>query len=309
MESDRYTRALPNGNSYIDGAAFFNLIFSKVDPSTVVGVANLKMQIEKADLASFAHNVADMIQHFKRIKGKIEAAGDRNYDEYCRLIWDALSTTQNKQFLMLTTLSKTQHDEGTFVQTFNQICLQAINRYNNLVACNKWAQDLQEGGEIVRALRATVQLLENKVASLGTQKGVIAALTAKKGDPVNGPAAPVCELPAQRTKQKDGRDTMSIFDQNRWKFEEKGPQLVHRKKTHFKCTKCGDRYGMAHMYVLHPEKDHKDLPQKRIITNNGGSNTSKKPNLTVNEDLKVAMLACSSEADVQALIEQFQEKE
>ena len=66
---------------------------------------------------------------------------------------------------------------------------------------------------------------------------------------------------------------------------------------------------MAHMYVLHPEKDHKDLPQKRIITNNGGSNTSKKANLTVNEDLKVAMLACSSEADVQALIEQFQEKE
>ena len=102
---------------------------------------------------------------------------------------------------------------------------------------------------------------------------------------------------------------MTIFDQNRWKFEEKGPQLVHRKKTHFKCTKCGDRYGMAHMYVLHPEKDHKDLPQKRISTNNGGSNTSKKPNLTVNEDLKVAMLACSSEADVQALIEQFQEKE
>ena len=65
---------------------------------------------------------------------------------------------------------------------------------------------------------------------------------------------------------------------------------------------------MAHMYVLHPEKDHKDLPQKRISAN-GSSNTSKKPNLTVNEDLKVVMLACSSEADVQALIEQFQEKE
>ena len=107
MELGTYSRAVANGDSYIDGAAFFNVIFSKVDPSTVVGVANLKLLIEKADLASFAHNVSDLVQHFKRIKGKIEAAGDRNYNEYCRLIWDALGTTQNKQFLMLTTLSKT----------------------------------------------------------------------------------------------------------------------------------------------------------------------------------------------------------
>ena len=68
----------------------------------------------------------------------------------------------------------------------------------------------------------------------------------------------------------------------------------------------GTAWHICMCFIL--KKDHKDIPQKRAATP-GSSNTAKKPNLTVNEDLKVAMLACSSEADVQALIEQFQEKE
>ena len=64
---------------------------------------------------------------------------------------------------------------------------------------------------------------------------------------------------------------------------------------------------MGHMYVLHQEADHKDLPQKRAVASLGGG--PQKTRLTVNEDLKVAMLACTTSEDVQALIDQFQAKE
>ena len=67
---------------------------------------------------------------------------------------------------------------------------------------------------------------------------------------------------------------------------------------------------MKHMYVLHEEAEHEDLPPKRTGTNpKSNYGGSKKSKLTVNEDLKVAMLACTTEEDVQALIEQFQAKE
>ena len=64
---------------------------------------------------------------------------------------------------------------------------------------------------------------------------------------------------------------------------------------------------MDFMYVLHPESEHKDLPQKRPAMSS--DKAPKKNKLTVNEDLKVAMMACSTEDDVQALIDQFQAKE
>ena len=56
---------------------------------------------------------------------------------------------------------------------------------------------------------------------------------------------------------------------------------------------------------VHHKDDHKDLPQKRPIPGGDGrapnGRAPKKSHLTVNEDLKVAMMTASTEADVQAL--------
>ena len=292
----------PNGNVYDDGTSLLGVIFSKVDPSTVVGVSNLKGLIEKADLAAFNHIVPDMLVFFKRTKMKIEAAGDRNYKEYGRLLFDALMTSQNKAFLNLTTISNAAHEEGKQVLTFAEIAMDATNRYNTLLSRGRWVQDLQDGGEMVQALKAEVTVLKEKMKNLKAPQGAT-ALKAET-EKVTGP--PVT-LPTPRTEQKDGRKTLSIYDESRWKFAESGTTKQFKGKTHHKCTKCGDRYGMGHMYVLHKEVDHKDLPQKRAGATRG--NDSKKSKLTVNEDLKVAMLACTTSDDVDALIAQFQAKE
>ena len=53
LEAATYQMTAPNGNIYDDGTAMLSVIFSKVDPSTVVGVSNLKGLIEKADLEIF----------------------------------------------------------------------------------------------------------------------------------------------------------------------------------------------------------------------------------------------------------------
>ena len=160
-------------------------------------------------------------------------------------------------------------------------------------------QDLQDGGEVVQPLKAEVTNLKSLVKNLKAPQGATAlkAETEKAADP------PIT-LPAPRKEQKDGRKCLQIYDESRWKFEEKGPTIQFKGKTHYKCSRCGDRYGMGHMYVLHQEADHKDLPQKRAVASLGGG--PQKTRLTVNEDLKVAMLACTTSEDVQALIDQFQ---
>ena len=70
LEAAIYQRTAPNGNVYDDGTAMLGIIFSKVDPSTVVGVSNLKELIERADLASFNHDVPAMLMFFKQTKAK-----------------------------------------------------------------------------------------------------------------------------------------------------------------------------------------------------------------------------------------------
>ena len=138
LEAATYQMTAPNGNVYDDGTAMLSVIFSKVDPSTVVRVSNLKDLIEKADLASFNHVVPDLLMFFKRTKNKIEAAGDRNYKEYPRLLFDALMTSQNKAFLNLTTISNAAHEEVKQVLTFTEISLDATNRYNTLLSRGRW---------------------------------------------------------------------------------------------------------------------------------------------------------------------------
>ena len=302
LEAETYQMTAPNGNVYDDGTALLGVIFAKVDPSTVVGVSNLKGLIEKADLADFNHSVPDMLTFFKRTKIKIESAGDRDYKEYQRLLYDALLTTQNKAFHNLTTISNAAHEEGKQVLTFAEIAMEANHRFNTLNSRGKWVQNLQDGGEIVQALKAEVTVLKERMKTLKAPQGA----TALKAE-TEKVAVPYVTLPTPRTEQKDGRKTLSIYDESRWKFAESGATKQFKGKTHHKCTRCGDRYGMGHMYVLHKEEDHKDLLQKRAGTSRGGDN--KKSKLTVNEDLKVAMLACTTSDEVDALIAQFQAKE
>ena len=87
-----------------------------------------------------------------------------------------------------------------------------------------------------------------------------------------------------------------------WCFEGHGDKKTIEKngKTYHACTKCGDRYGKTAMWVLH--EVHKDIAPPR--KNDGEAPTS----LRVNQDLKTAMMAATTQEDVESLLEQFNVK-
>ena len=113
---------------YSDGLCLLEIIFSKLNPPTAIGTDTLKKQLEKADIASFDHDVVQLCEFFETTKRAIEKGGDRIYAEYRRLLFDSLETARCDEFVMLTKLDRDKfHQEHTGF-SFDEIIATATKR-------------------------------------------------------------------------------------------------------------------------------------------------------------------------------------
>ena len=75
----------------------FYLIFERINPSTRIGVSNLKDEIEKATLAKFDNNVKDLLDYmssnYSIVIDKVEI-----HEDYVRHIFRALLSGPNSNF-------------------------------------------------------------------------------------------------------------------------------------------------------------------------------------------------------------------
>ena len=265
---------------YCDGLCLLEIIFSKLSPSTAIGTDTYKKQLEKADIATFNNDVTLLCDFFSKTKRAIEKAGDRKYKEYRRLLFDSLETANCDEFVMLTKLDRDKFHQGLPGFNFGEIIATATKRYNDLLATNKFHIKTAINNEVV-ALNASLLEVKKELSSLRDKN----TSNDNKGPRNNK---------RRRIKQvQTGRE---------WCFEGHGDKKTIEKngKTYHACKKCGERYGKDAMWVLH--EVHQDIAPPR-------NNVERPTGLRVNQDLKTAMMAATTQEDVESLLAQFNVKD
>ena len=245
-------------------------IQQKVKPTTKVSSSNLKAGMEKADLPSFNFDFAKLLSFFLKTKKSIRFdIGDRHYDEYVRLFFQSLEAAPNADFKLLVNTERNAW-EGGVDTTLERLGATLLRKYNNLTATGQWNS---RKAETKNPLEAKVVALEATVARLN--KGKTAPSTSTKNSEQNN------------------------FS---WRFsnEENSKTLVRDGKTWFWCTKCENRKtGKPGMWTKHKEEEHTGKPAGKKTS------TAAPSTLRVNKDLKVAMASAKTEAEVEAVMTQF----
>ena len=94
LEKTYFEWAGANGDQNWDGLVMLWLIFKKINPTTQVGISNLKVAIEKATLQKISNNVVAMLDRMQKNLEDIKDLGSTN-DDYLRHMCRGLMTSTN----------------------------------------------------------------------------------------------------------------------------------------------------------------------------------------------------------------------
>ena len=144
------------GTVHLDGPTMLYILLSLVNPTTRVGVSELKKLIMKATLPAFKHNVIDMLDDMASNYSRILELGG-THEDYLMNIFDALLTTTNIVFEHFIQSEKNKWEIGDEYTADNLIEL-ATTKYNNLITDHKW--------NITEAKDAKIMALTTKIAEL-----------------------------------------------------------------------------------------------------------------------------------------------
>ena len=193
------------GNYETDGPTLLFIIFSKVNPSTRVGVSSFKKNIEKANLAKHKNNLELMLTDMKQNYSKIVELG-KTHEDYVMHLFDAMLTSKNQIFCDYIQIKKNDWEEGSEVQP-DTLMQEATTKYNNMCKQNTWNKSDPKDAKII-ALTTQLKSLEDKLGdttpSAKKGKGIPAWRLKKEGETktVNGTKWNWC--PHHKTGTKQG---------------------------------------------------------------------------------------------------------
>ena len=87
------------------------LIFKSINPATIIGVSNLKYDIEISTLTNFGNNVKDILDHMSPNYSIVVDKGER-CEDYVRHIFRALLSYPNSNFNHSIEINKDDWDTG-----------------------------------------------------------------------------------------------------------------------------------------------------------------------------------------------------
>jgi len=179
LKSKYQLEILPNVDEFkyqgeFDGVKLLQHMRDHVNPSTTIGSANMKDEVESKNLSKFGQNIGQYHTWLLDAKARIERdEGKGKYNEYLRSMFKTYETCNNKEFReaikderrkWITGRLKQDYDLKDLIETANLM-------YNNEVATNNWeysqvesSTSKQKSEDRFVALNATVEELKLQIA-------------------------------------------------------------------------------------------------------------------------------------------------
>ena len=273
------------GNAGYDGPTMLHILVASVNPSTRVGVSDLKSIIRSTKLVQFQYNVVDMcdsiISNYEMI---IERGG--KHEDIVLDLFDALLSGKNDVFNRFVERSRDDWEVGSDI-THDSLVNMCVTKYNNMVKLGRWKQTEPKDATIV-ALTTQVKNLENRISHASSSSS-------------GGPSG--------FNNHKNPKFTL-----DKWRIEFDGKEKTVDGITWYWCTKHVMDGVYDGMYVKHREDKHDEWLERKkgwkkksnvTATSNGSQSTGAEttPKLTLSNNLKAAMVTnfnCS-EAEANSL--------
>ena len=137
LRSSEYCHVNNVDSSYEDdGPTMLRIIFDTADPSTTVGISNLKEKLMASTLSDYEQDVKEMLDKMEMTYQEI-LLKDGSYGDFMLNIFNSLETSTNSQFLKWLDGKRNEWEDGTLECNSSQLIAAATRKYNNLKSQNK----------------------------------------------------------------------------------------------------------------------------------------------------------------------------
>ena len=168
MKEKLYVWENDAGEKFYDGPTMLQICIEKVQPSTRVGVSQLKESLRSIKASTFGYNVRDLTDKMDSTYREILQCGS-THDDYIMDVFNALLTNKNSIFTSYIQRKKDRWDTGTDIDPDNLIS-DAVTKYNNMVAKKEWKEQ-EPGNSKIAALTTELNDLKEKFALVSQKVG------------------------------------------------------------------------------------------------------------------------------------------
>lgn len=293
-QAELYTWSNANKEE-MDGPMMLWLLLQACNPSTRVGISELKTDLRNATSAKFQHNVKKLTDFMSSKYREIEEKGQTHQD-YQLDLFNALQTVPNPDFASRIRDERQAWEIGGNKQP-NQIIAEALTIYNNAVSANRWDDKDPKDAKIMALTTQVEQLVD-------MQKSYSAMVT-------NGSAP----KPKAAPEPKQKGDFLSI---KAWRMKKTQDSVQQDGKTWYWCPHHKVEGSYDGLYVTHKPEEHeewknnkaqfrkKKTDERKEANSSNDDQSSKK--LYINDNLKAALMThCDiSGAQLDELLEESQ---
>ena len=268
-----------NGKVEYDGPTILWLLLQSCNPSTRVGVSELKTDLRQATSAKFKHNVKDLTDYMSSKYREITEKGQQHQD-YLLDLFNALKTVPNADFASFVRDERQAWEIGGEKQA-DQLIAEALTIYNNAISANRWEYSDPKDAKIIA--------LATKVEHLEAQMKLSANATEQKP-------------PFKRNYEGAGVGNNSKYlTIDSWRMKKTEPTIQKEGKTWYWCPKHVSTGKYEGLYVTHKPEDHEEWAKnrnrfKRREKKDDDTKESSKDNSTLKENEKSLTLSNSLKA-------------
>ena len=283
------------GQEEMDGPTILWILFQISNPSTRVGVAELKENLRSATSAKFQHNVKDLTDYMsKNYRDIIDK--NQTHEDYILDLFTSLETVPNPDFKLYISEERRAWELGEDKDA-DTIIAEALTLYHNKMKRKLW--DVKDPKD------AKILALTTKINELVEQQSKVLALATAKHDTFSTSG-----------DKKNANRTLSIAE---WRKVKGAPMVQRDDKTWWWCPKHVLTGHYDGLYVTHKPEDHDEWQQRKDARNkarnNGGVAADTKPvseekKLALTDSLKAALLTrCDlTGAQVDALLNEARQE-
>ena len=282
-----------NGKVEYDGPTILWILLQACNPSTRVGVSELKSDLRTATSAKFKHNVKDLTDYMSSKYREIREKGQHHQD-YLLDLFNALETVPNDNFAYFVRKERQAWEIGGTKEA-DQLIAEAMTIYNNAVSSNRWKDSDPKDAKIM-ALSTKLEELQQQIKF---------------------------SVHSTQNQAKSSANNSKYLTIEAWRMTKGEPTVQRDGKTWHWCPKHVSQGKYDGLYVTHKPEDHDEWiknrnkfkknrkdEDKKEVQQNENSETSNTKALALSNYLKAALLTrCDlTAAQADALIQEAKDE-
>ena len=287
-----------HGEEEMDGPTILWLLLQICNPSTRVGVAELKDDLRKATLAKFQNNVKLLTDYMSSKYRNIQEKG-QSHEDYILDLFNALASVPNSDFSALIRDERRNWELGAD-KSPDEIIAKAVPIYNNAVSASRWEEKDPKDAKILALTTRIDELVEQ-------QEKWMALATAQASN--------------QNSRNQSNfqpKDKSQVIAE--WRMTKSSDSLEREDKTWDWCPKHVVPGKYDGLYITHPPEEHDNWKKRQDAWRARAKSDSKRnenkddkeqdlKKMVLSENLKAALLTrCDlTGAQADALLKEAQE--